>query len=105
MIRDVRFETGDAEAGQRLDQTLLARFPSSSRAFCRQAVEAGDVRVSGRPGQKGLKLKAGETVEVHCLKEAGDQCVRHDASVVPDIVFADEALIAVNKPVGMPVHP
>ncbi len=105
MIRDTGFTVTAEEAGQRLDSVLQGRFPSSSRAFCRQALEAGQVQVNGRPCLKGNKLRPGDGVTVERLKEACDNRVRPDAAVPVRIVFADAHLIVANKPAGMPVHP
>lgn len=105
MIQHTTFIVAADESGQRLDSVLLARFASSTRAFCRQAVEGGHVLVNGRPCLKGAKLRPGDTVAVDALKEARDNRVRPDAAVPVRIVFEDAHLIAANKPAGMPVHP
>ena len=68
MIEHVSF-TAEA-GGVRLDAALLMHFPSVPRSFAREACDAGHVRVNGRPAQKGMKLKGGETVEVDRLDEA-----------------------------------
>jgi len=105
MIQHTAFTATAQESGQRLDQVVHARFPASTRAFCRQAVAGGAVAVNGRPCLKGYKLRAGDAVTVACLKEACDNRVWPDASVRPRIVFEDACLIAADKPAGMPVHP
>jgi 23S rRNA pseudouridine1911/1915/1917 synthase len=105
MIQDASFVVGSDEAGQRLDALLSTRFPTSSRAFCRQAAESGQALVNGRPCLKGTKLRAGDAVSVTRLKEACDNRVRPDAAVRVRIVFEDDHLIAANKPAGMAVHP
>lgn len=105
MIRHATFCVTAEESGQRLDSVLHARFPSSSRAFCRQAVESGNVLVKGLACLKGQKLRAGDPVAVTALKEASDNRVRPDASVPVRIVFEDASLIAANKAAGLPVHP
>jgi len=105
MILDATFCAAKAEAGQRLDVALQARFPAASRAFCRQAVESGLVLVGGRPCLKGYKLREGDEVTVVRLKEAEDNRVYPDASVPVRIVFEDLSLIAVSKPAGLAVHP
>ena len=69
--------------GIRLDAALLMRFPSVPRAFIREACTAGDVRVDGRPAQKGLKLHGGEMVEVIRLDEAQDNHPMPDRSIRP----------------------
>ena len=103
MIEDVSFKV--EKGGVRLDAALLHRFPSSTRAFCREACEAGDVLVEGRPAIKGLKLRGGETVHVKSLAEAYDNCVRPDSSVHVDCIFSDDSLLAFNKQAGLPVQP
>lgn len=105
MIRDFRFDVLEGEAGQRLDVVLHARFPTANRAFCRQAVESGQILVNGLPCLKGLKLRAGDAVTVARLKEACDNRVQADASVHVPVVFEDASLVAVNKPAGLAVHP
>ena len=105
MIQNKTFHASTEEVGERLDAALLARFPSASRAFCRQAVESGQVLVEGQPCLKGYKLRVGDAVAVVRLKEARDNRVRPDASVPVQVVFEDEFLIAANKPAGMAVHP
>ena len=93
------------EGGVRLDAALFARFPSSSRAFCREACAEGSVLVDGRPAIKGLKLHGGETVEVLSLAEECDNRVSPDPSVHPRCVFEDFSLLAFDKPACMPVQP
>jgi len=88
-----------------LDAALVDAFPSSSRAFVREAVEAGDVLVDGRRASKGLKLRGGETVEVRSLAEASDNTVAPNPAIRPPCVFEDDALLAFDKPAGMPVQP
>ena len=105
MIQNASFNVSAEEAGGRLDTVLLARFPTASRAFCRQAIESAAVCVNGRPCLKGVKLPVGAAVIVESLKEIRDNCVRPDPAVVVETVFEDADLIAVNKPAGLPVHP
>jgi 23S rRNA pseudouridine1911/1915/1917 synthase len=103
MIEDVSFTA--EKGGGRLDAALLRRFPSSTRALCREACAAGDVLVDGRPALKGLKLRGGEIVLVKALPEAGDNCVRPDPSVRVNCIFSDDSILAFDKPPGLPVQP
>ena len=91
--------------GIRLDAALLIAIPSSSRAFVRSAIETGDVLVNGRRTQKGLKLKGGERIEILSLLESGDNLVAPVKCGKPSIVFEDDAMLAVDKPAGLPVQP
>ena len=100
------FQIDGGDAGKRLDVFLAGRFPSSSRALCRDTVLAGNVSVNGTPCRnKGYKLRVGDVVSAEGLLEVEDNRVRPDDTVQPDIVFQDDALIAVNKPAGIPVQP
>ena len=93
------------EGGVRLDAALFSRFPTSSRSFCREACADGSVLVDGRPAIKGLKLRGGETVRVLALAELCDNRVAPDKTVRLQSVFEDDALLAFDKPAGMPVQP
>ena len=79
MIRDKSIEI--KEGGVRLDAALLLHFPTSTRAFAREAIESGAILVNGRRAAKGLKLRGGETVEVRELAEVCDNVVAPDPSV------------------------
>ena len=92
------------EGGVRLDAALLHAFPSATRAFVREAIARGDVMVNGRRASKGLKLRGGEMIGVRELMEAADNLVRADGAC-PQPLFEDAALLAFDKPAGMPVQP
>ena len=92
------------EGGVRLDAAHLSAFPTTTRSFVREAVEAGDVTVNGRRAAKGLKLRGGETISVKALLEAADNLVAPSGDCPPP-VFEDETLLAFDKPAGTPVQP
>ena len=102
MIEHVSFT---ATGGIRLDAALLMRFPSTPRALVREACAAGDVKVNGRPTEKGRKLKGGETIEIVALPEAADNRVQPNRAVAVRPLFEDAALLAFDKPAGIPVQP
>lgn len=92
------------EGGVRLDAALLHAFPSSSRAFIKDAIGRGDIRVNDRRAAKGLKLRGGETIVVKELLEEVDNLVCPQAGTL-DTVFEDASILAFSKPAGMPVQP
>ena len=102
MIENATFT---APGGIRLDAALLMQFPSTTRAFAREACGAGMVRVNGRPSEKGLKLRGGETVEVTELAEAADNRAQPNRAVRVACVFEDEVLLGFDKPADQPVQP
>ena len=103
MIRDRLIAI--AEGGVRLDAALLDAFPTTTRAFVREALQCGDILVDGRITAKGLKLKGGEKILVKALAEAKDNVVQPNADIVPRTVYEDDALLAFDKPAGLPVQP
>ncbi len=71
----------------------------------REDVEAGDVLVNGRRASKGMKLRGGETISVAELAEISDNVVQPNAALKVPCIFEDHALLAYDKPSGMPVQP
>lgn len=92
------------EGGIRLDAALIAAIPSSTRAFVRDAIAAGNVTVNGKRAIKGLKLSGGENVWIKELMEASDNLVRPDG-ICPKPIFEDASILAFDKPAGQPVQP
>ncbi|MGN0851744.1 MAG: RluA family pseudouridine synthase [Kiritimatiellia bacterium] len=84
---------------------MSIRFPTSTRAFCREACADGDVLVDGRPAIKGMKLRGGETVLVRRLAEVCDNRVAPNREIRVRTIFEDDALLAFDKPAGLPVQP
>lgn len=97
------------EGGVRLDAALLHAIPSTTRAFVKEAIAAGQILIetpsaSPRRVPKGLKLRGGETILVRELLEASDNLVKPVAGAL-QVEFEDEHVLAFNKPAGMPVQP
>jgi 23S rRNA pseudouridine1911/1915/1917 synthase len=90
-------------AGQRLDQALAHLFADYSRSRLQQWIREGRVRVDGRVLRAKDKVSGGERIELEA-----DVAPRDDAKAqeIPlDILYRDEALLVVDKPVGLVVHP
>ncbi len=90
-------------AGMRLDQTLAQMFPQFSRSRLSAWVKAGQVQVDGRPRKPREPVAGGEQIVL--IAEA-EPDVRVTAEPIPlDILYEDAALIVLNKPAGLVVHP
>ena len=90
--------------GKRFDQTLAIMFPDYSRSRIKEWILAGQVQVNSevlsRPREK---MYGGEVVEINAKVEAE---IRFEAQNIPlDIVYEDEYILVINKPVGLVVHP
>jgi 23S rRNA pseudouridine1911/1915/1917 synthase len=88
----------------RLDQAVSRMF-GLSRTAAAALVDAGDVRVDGEPRVKSERLGAGSWLEV--TLPAAPRAVPADADPVPGlrIVYEDDDIVVVDKPVGIAAHP
>ncbi len=91
-------------AAQRLDAVLVQMFPDYSRSRLQQWIKAGRVLIDGQQPRPREKLIGGEQLELHIEHDNLDEHV--EAQDIPlDIVYEDEDILVINKPVGMVVHP
>ncbi|HEV7431507.1 MAG TPA: 23S rRNA pseudouridine(1911/1915/1917) synthase RluD [Steroidobacteraceae bacterium] len=100
-IHDLEVPAG--AAGQRFDATLAALLPQYSRARLQRWISAGAVLLEGRAVLPRQRLAGGEKVRVEAEFTA-DQRVGPEAMALR-IVFEDEALLVIDKPAGLVVHP
>ena len=102
--QEVVFVVQDEESeGERLDRVLAARLPDMSRAQAQRLVKAGEVTVNGRPSKPSYRVQAGDEVIVRVPDEAPALVLPEDIPL--DVIYEDDALLVVNKPAGMVVHP
>lgn len=103
MASDLQQYTVPPEAaGSRLD-AWLAGVTDQTRSALQQLMEKGAVRCNGRPVSKSLRVAAGDTVEVELPEPVEIAVVPQDIPL--DVVYEDDALLVINKPKGMVVHP
>ena len=99
----VRYVVLPAEAGQRLDHFLLEKHPDQSRSSLHKRIEAGDIRVDGRPVKAGYRLRPKHAVTV-ALSPPPASDLRPERIEFP-VLFEDAHLLVINKPPGLVVHP
>ena len=93
----------DEMAGMRLDQILSSLFSDYSRSKLQTWVKSERVKVDGVFLKTRTRLEGGEWIELDAEPEAVLNC---EAENIPlDIIYEDEALLIVNKPAGLVVHP
>jgi 23S rRNA pseudouridine1911/1915/1917 synthase len=92
-----------AEAGERIDRWLGRRLrPTYSRSFLVQRIEAGAVLVNGRTVRPAYPIESGDRVVVDATPP--DHAPKPEP-IALEILYEDEHVLVVNKPVGMLVHP
>lgn len=87
-----------------MDAALLHAFPSTTRAFVREAIANGKVLIGRTVVSKGTKLRPGTTLTIRELLEASDNLVAPIGDC-PRPIYEDDALLAFDKPSAMPVQP
>jgi 23S rRNA pseudouridine1911/1915/1917 synthase len=93
----------DEEEGFRLDKLLSVRFPAHSRTYFQYLIENGSVLVNGQKCKKREVLKIDDEVEI-CFILTPEIALEPE-NIPLEILYEDEEILAVNKPVGMVVHP
>lgn len=96
-----------ADKGQellRIDKFLVSRIPNTSRNRIQQAAEAECIRVNGKAVKSNYRVKPNDEISVVMDRP------RYENEIIPediplDIVYEDDALLVVNKPAGLVVHP
>lgn len=90
-------------AGLRFDQVLAKCFPEHSRSRLTQWIKQGDVTLNGVSCQPKSKVAGGEQIQINTTVMPTHEDL---AQAIPlNIVYEDEALLVINKPAGLVVHP
>jgi len=90
-------------AGRRLDQALAQLLPQFSRTRIQRWIEEGAVRVNGLTPRSRDLVTGGETATVEARLSDETAVAAEDLPL--DIVHQDAAVIVINKPPGLVVHP
>lgn len=97
-------EIPEGLSGMRLD-AAVARVFGISRTVAAELVRSGDVSVDGTVRRKSERVSGGACVQVTLPEEPAP--VQVVPLEVPDlaIVYEDDAIVVVDKPVGVAAHP
>jgi 23S rRNA pseudouridine1911/1915/1917 synthase len=91
-------------AGLRLDQVLARLLPQHSRSRLQEWVRVGRVQVDGAAAEPRRRLWGGECLQVEADPAAAQVGDAPEQIALP-IVHEDAALIVIDKPAGLVVHP
>lgn len=91
-------------AGLRLDQALARLLPAHSRSRIRAWIDAGNVTLSGSIVEAKRRLAGGERLLVVPAADPRTTALEPQA-IAMSIVYEDDALIVIDKPPGLVVHP
>lgn len=91
-------------AGMRVD-AALSKLLGISRTVAAELATAGDVSVDGAVVDKSERLVADSMLDVLLPEPAAPLMPKEEIVPGLDILYSDDDVIAVNKPVGVAAHP
>lgn len=105
MNREVRtLPVPEGIDGLRVD-AALSKMLGLSRTITADLCVEGAVLVNGNTVSKSDRLSAGQWVEVTLPEPAAPLVPKEELVEGMDVVYSDDDIIAVNKPVGVAAHP
>ena len=93
----------DRLIGQRIDSAMAQMLPDYSRSKITTWVRSGGALINGKTFKPKEKILGGEIVTLNIKAEKTNDWKAEDIPL--DIVFEDNDIIVVNKPVGLVTHP
>lgn len=94
--------TADA-AGERLDRFLAAHLAELSRTQIQRLIQEGHVRLEAGAATPRYRVREGDTISLNIPAPRPARPIAEDLPL--QIVYEDDDLVVVDKPVGMVVHP
>ena len=94
------------EIGKRLDLYLAIQFNTLTRSTVKKQIEIGNVRINNQVEfRPNYKVRSND--DIKCEFEIED---RKKDQIIPEniplnIIYEDDNLVAIDKPIGMVVHP
>ena len=99
----LQFQLDESYLGQRIDQVAALIWSDFSREKLKQWLKEGHLLVNGNSVKPKYKCEGFELLTLEVELEAQTRSLPEDIPL--DIVYEDDDIIVVNKPVGMVVHP
>lgn len=110
-FNQVQFVTIDGdEAGQRIDNFLLARLKGVPKSMIYRIIRKGEVRVNKGRIKPEYKLNAGDSIRIPPVRVAEKEEIAVSpkldkvSALANCILYEDEHLMLINKPSGTAVH-
>ena len=89
--------------GERIDAAIAQMLPEYSRSKITAIIKAGDALINQQNFKPKEKSKGDEVVEIIFKQSENTNWIAEDIPLT--VVFEDEDIIIINKPVGLVTHP
>ena len=100
---------GKNDAGQRLDKFLTKTFRNLPQSLMYRAIRRKDIKINGKRCEISSRLTEGDVVTLYLpddtLETAPPVYEFMHAGKKLDVVYEDDQMMLLNKPVGLLVHP
>lgn len=103
-LEKIVFKLTEEDCGERLDKAIARQVPQYSRGRLQAWLEAGLILVDGKTARTKATVYGDEEVVIS-PQEDQEQAAFHPEAMDLQIVFEDDALLVINKPAGLVVHP
>jgi len=98
------FTADSGQAPLRVDKFLMSRIEKVTRNKIQQAAKAGSIFVADHAVKSNYKVKGEDEVKVLFAHPPYEHLLVSEQLDL-DLVYEDDALVVINKPAGMVVHP
>ena len=89
--------------GERLDRFVASVRPKLSRARVSKLIEGGFITINGKKTRPSAKVRGGAVISVTFPPPEPSTLLPENISL--EILFEDDEIVVIDKPVGMVVHP
>ncbi|RBA25751.1 23S rRNA pseudouridine1911/1915/1917 synthase [Herminiimonas fonticola] len=103
-VAPIELELTPEVCGIRLDKVLSTLVPQYSRSRLQQWIDGGHVNVDGEVARAKMTMYGDEKVVIYPQPAPEDEAFKPEAMNL-DIVHEDAAILVLNKPSGLVVHP
>lgn len=104
MKREVTLKVDESSEGLRLDLFIPKVEPKITRSLAKKVIDSNKVKVNGKLEYRAnYKVRAGDEITFGYQSQNNENIIPEDIKL--DIIYEDEGLVVVNKPVGMSSHP
>jgi 23S rRNA pseudouridine955/2504/2580 synthase len=108
-MSEVRYtEISIEDEGQRLDNYLMRILKGVPKSHIYRIIRAGEVRINKKRAQACLRLTEGDRVRIPPIRIAKAKEIyvaeKLEQLLRERIIFEDNSLLVINKPVGIAVH-
>jgi len=98
------------EMDQRLDRFLCKYLNNTTKTNVFKLIRKKRIKVNGARAEEKTFLKLGDEIQIHLHEDAIEELIKEEEEITADdvnldIVYEDDDILVVNKPVGLLTHP